>query len=585
MAYTINLTNGTPLTTIADGTVNQSSVSSLTLIGKNYAGYGAFLNDNFVHIVENFANAAPGPTSPLTGQLWWDTAGNLKVYYGSDWKTLAAISSTGTQPTGAVTGNQWWDTSNQQLNVYNGSGWTLIGPAFTSNTGTSGTIVGTILDSGNTSHVAVNVYVSNTLVGIYSKDSAYTPGTAITGFTTIKPGFNLVSTGAVSGAAMWGTASDASGLGNVAAANYARTDAGAVTTTFNLPVYINSDTGLTVGTANTAALSISSSRVNFDNKINNGDISIRANIGGTVANAIAITGSTGQVTVPNVLAASGNVTTSAFLITTSSAVASNTSTGALRVTGGAGVGGNLWVGGYANIAGNITAANINSAIGTYSSKVDISGNVNATGVYATGNVSGAYLLGTVDGSQLVNGTVTSAKLDTNIAITNASITTGTISNAQISSGTISNVTLASATITGANLTTPASIVAQYEKITVTGSAPSATTNFDVITQAVQYFTSNATADFVLNIRGNSSTSLNSVMNTGQAVTVVVLVSVGSTAYIANTIQVDGSTITTKWVNGASPTSSYTSGVVAYTLTVIKTASATWTVLGSQTRFA
>jgi len=386
MAYTITLTDQTVLTTIPDGTINNTS-TDLTLIGKNYAGYGTFLNDNFVHLCENFASASQ-PTHPLTGQLWWDAGtGTLKAYTGSGFKQLAAITSSTSQPTGSITGDQWWDTNNQQLNVYNGSSWTLVGPAFTSNTGTSGTIVGTILDSGNTSHVAVNVYVSNTLIGIYSKDSAYTPGTAITGFTTIKPGFNLVSTAAVSGVAMWGTASDASGLGNVAASNYARTDAGAVSTTFNLPVYINSDTGLTVGTSNTAALSVSSSRVQFDNKINNGDIAIRANIGGTVANAIAITGSTGQVTIPNVLAASGNVTTAAYLISTSSAVATSTATGALRVTGGAGIGGNIWVGGYANIAGNITSLNINSTIGTFSS------NVNAGGFYTTGNISGAYFNG------------------------------------------------------------------------------------------------------------------------------------------------------------------------------------------------
>lgn len=374
MAYTINLTNGTVLTTIADGTVNQTS-TSLTLIGKNYSGYGTFLNDNFVHLLEN-ASSDTAPTTPLTGQLWWDTAGNLKVYTGSAFKTLAAITSSTSQPSGGVTGNQWWDTINQQLNVYNGSSWTLIGPAFTSNTGTSGTIVGTIIDSGNTSHVAVNVYVSNTLVGIYSKDAQYTPGTAITGFTTIKPGFNLVSTSAISGVAMWGTASDASGLGNVAAANYARTDASAGSETFDIPVYINSDTGLFVGTSNTAALSVSSSRVQFDNKINNGDIAIRANIGGTLANAIAITGSTGQVTIPNVMAVSGNITTSAFLITTSGAVATSTSTGALRVTGGAGLGGNLWVGGYANITGNVSGSG--ATFGNLS---------------VTGNVSGAYFNG------------------------------------------------------------------------------------------------------------------------------------------------------------------------------------------------
>ena len=385
MAYTINLTNGTTLTTIADGTVNQNS-TSLTLIGKNYSGYGTFLNDNFVHLLENASNDT-APTTPLTGQLWWDTAGNLKVYTGSTFKTLSAISSSASQPTGSVTGNQWWDTVNQQLNVYNGSSWVLIGPAFTSNTGTSGTIVGTIIDSGNTSHVAVNVYVSNTLIGIYSKDSSYTPGTAITGFTTIKPGFNLVSTSAVSGVAMWGTASDASGLGNIAAANYARTDAAAGSETFDIPVFINSDSGLKVGTSNTAAISVSSNRVQIDNVINNGDIAIRANIGGIVANAIAVTGSSGAVTVPNVLSVSGN------LVTTSVVPATSTTTGALRSSGGAGVAGNLWVGGYANIAGNLTAANVNSTIATFTSKIDVTGNVNAGAFYTTGNISGAYFNG------------------------------------------------------------------------------------------------------------------------------------------------------------------------------------------------
>jgi hypothetical protein len=384
---------------------------------------------------------------------------------------------------------------------------------------------------------------------------------------------------------MWGTASDASGLGNVAAANYARTDAGAVTTTFNLPVYINSDTGLTVGTANTAALSISSSRVNLDNSINNGDISIRANIGGTVANAIAITGSTGQVTVPNVLAASGNLTTSAYLITTSSAVASNTATGALRVTGGAGIGGNIWVGGYANIAGNLTASGINFTNGTISGTLTVTSNVNAGGFSTTGNVSGAYLLGTVNGSQLVNSTVTSAKLDTNIAITNATISNITVNSGTIANTTITNATITTASISAGTLATPTNIMAMYETATVTGSAPSSTTNFDVLTQAVQYYTGNIAANITLNIRGNSSTSLNSVMSTGQSVTVALLLSVGASGFVPNVVQIDGSTVTPKYVNGSSPTTSYTSGVVAYTFTAIKTASATFTVLGSQVRYA
>jgi hypothetical protein len=356
MAYTINLTNGTVLTTIADGTVNDSS-TSLTLIGKNYSGYGTFLNDNLVHILENASNDT-APTTPLTGQLWWDTAGNLKVYTGSAFKPLAAITASTSQPSGSVTGNQWWDTTNQQFNVYNGSGWTLIGPAFTSNTGTSGTIVGTILDNTAVSHVAVNVYVSNTLISIISKDSTYTPATAITGFSTIKAGFNLISTSAVAGVAYHGTASDASSLGNVAAANYARTD---TAETFDSTVTINNNSGLIVGTGNNFTAGISGNIVQLTNNVNNADISIRANIGGTLANAIAISGASGAVSVPNVLVTSGNLSSGGYLLATQGENATSNVTGAVRVTGGIGMTGSLFSTGNVSAANFTTAGNINAA--------------------------------------------------------------------------------------------------------------------------------------------------------------------------------------------------------------------------------
>jgi len=389
MAYTINLTNGTVLTTIADGTVNDSS-TSLTLIGKNYSGYGTFLNDNLVHLLEN-ASSDTAPTTPLTGQLWWDTAGNLKVYTGSAFKPLAAITSSTSQPSGPVTGNQWWDTTNQQFNVYNGSGWTLIGPAFTSNTGTSGTIVGTILDNGNTSHVAVNVYVSNTLISIISKDSTYTPATAITGFTTIKAGFNLISTSAVAGVAYHGTASDASSLGNVAAANYARTD---TAETFDSTVTINNNTGLTIGTGNNFTAGISGNIVQLTNTVNNADISIRANIGGTLANAIAISGASGAVSVPNVLATSGNLSSGGYLLATQGENATSNVTGAVRVTGGIGMTGSLFSTGAITASGNLIVGNVSSGIGVYSGAVSASGNVSAANFTTAGNINAAYLVGT-----------------------------------------------------------------------------------------------------------------------------------------------------------------------------------------------
>jgi hypothetical protein len=385
MAYTINLTNGTVLTTIADGTVNDTS-TSLTLIGKNYSGYGTYLNDNLVHVLENSSNDT-APATPLTGQLWWDTAGNLKVYTGSGFKSLAAITSGNSQPSGSVTGNQWWDTTNQQFNVYNGSGWTLIGPAFTSNTGTSGTIVGTILDNGGVpqSHVAVNVYVSNTLVAIISKDSTYTPATAITGFSTIKAGFNLVSTSAVAGVAYWGTASDASSLGNVAAANYARTD---TAETFDSTVTINNNSGLTIGTGNNFTAGVSGNIVQLTNNVNNADVAIRANIGGTLANAIAISGASGAVTVPNVLATSGNLSSGGYLIAAQGDNAVSNVTGAVRVTGGIGMTGSLFSTGAITATGNLIVGNVSSGIGVYS------GNVSAANFTTSGNINASFLVGT-----------------------------------------------------------------------------------------------------------------------------------------------------------------------------------------------
>jgi hypothetical protein len=170
MAYTINLTNGTIFATIADGTIN--TASSQTLIGKNYAGYGQFLDDNFIHLLESGANSTP-PGAPLTGQLWWDTAtGLLKVYNGTTFKTISAASASASAPTSNVTGDLWYDTTNQQLKVYTGSTFLVVGPAFTSGQGVTGAIADTIIDNTSTSHVVIKLYVNDSVVGMVSKDAS-----------------------------------------------------------------------------------------------------------------------------------------------------------------------------------------------------------------------------------------------------------------------------------------------------------------------------------------------------------------------------------------------------------------------------
>lgn len=386
MAYTINLTNGTILTTVADGTVNSTS-SSLVLIGKNYAGYGDFLNENFAHLLENFASST-APTTPLTGQLWWDSAGNLKVYTGSIWRTLSTVTSSNTAPTSSVTGSSWWDTFNQQLNVYNGSSWVLIGPAYTSSTGQSGTIVGTIVDSSASSHVAVNVYVENTLVGIISKDSEYTPQSVISGFATIKPGFNLSTS--VTNNKFVGSATNADQLGSVAANSYARTDTG---TTFSSTVNVASATGLTVGASNNFTISHSGSLTRLVNNINNANLAIIANVSGTPFTAITVDGTSGTTIVAN-LSTSGAFETTGYIRTIQGDNATSATTGAIRVVGGIGLSGNVFTSNAVNAANVVVTSNVTTSNINVSSRLRVTGGTEATSA-TTGDivVSGGIGLG------------------------------------------------------------------------------------------------------------------------------------------------------------------------------------------------
>lgn len=124
-----------------------------------------------------------------------------------------------------------------------------------------------------------------------------------------------------------------------------------------------------------------------------------------------------------------------------------------------------------------------------------------------------------------------------------------------------------------------------EVSTVSATAATGTINYDVTTQSVLYYTTNASGNFTLNFRGSSGTSLNTIMNTGDTVTVSFLCTNGSTAYYNSAVQVDGSSVTPKWQGGTAPTSGNASSVDAYTYAIIKTGSAAFTVLASQTKFA
>jgi hypothetical protein len=291
MAYTINLTDGTIFATVADGTINTSS--SMTLVGKNYAGYGEFLDENFIHLLENGSNTT-APGAPLEGQLWWDSTNSLlKVYNGSVFKTISAATSSATAPTSNVTGDLWYDTVNAQLKVWTGTAFLLVGPAFTAGTGTTGAIVDTIIDNTSTSHVVIKFYVEDAVIAIMSKDSAFTPQAAIPGWGSgqqVKPGMTM-STGSAS-YLFQGTATDAQLLDGIDSTGFLSSTAND-TTSGTLGVL--NDTGLSVGVDSDLRMTVSGVNTTIANQTSNGNLVFSVNVGGTPTTALTIFGANGTV--------------------------------------------------------------------------------------------------------------------------------------------------------------------------------------------------------------------------------------------------------------------------------------------------
>jgi hypothetical protein len=299
MAYTINLTDGQILTTVPDGTINTGW--SMILVGKNYAGYGEFLDENFIHLLENSSNTT-APGNPLTGQLWWDkTNGLLKVYNGTIFKTISAATSSSTAPNFAVQGDLWYDTTNAQLKVYTGTQWLLVGPQFTSGQGVTGAIPNTITDNTAQDHTVIELYVNDVIVGMVSKDPTFQPQVAISGFANVSPGINLSTS--VTGARFWGTANNSLQLNSLTSSQFMRSDTN-TSTTGTLSVVNNS--GLAVGINSDARISVAGTAVSFNNQTGGGNLSLGVTIGVTPTTALQISGTTGAIGILGITNLNGN---------------------------------------------------------------------------------------------------------------------------------------------------------------------------------------------------------------------------------------------------------------------------------------
>lgn len=167
MSYRLNKTNGDLLVDLVDGQLDKTS-TDLTLVGRNYKGFGEFLNENYIKLLENFSNTS-APSNPISGQLWYDTSeGRLKLYDGTTFKAAGGPTVGQQQPSNPVAGDLWIDDVNNQLYFYDGSQFTLAGPAYNADQRRTGFEVDSIIDTVSTGRTILKLYIGGSLVGVFA---------------------------------------------------------------------------------------------------------------------------------------------------------------------------------------------------------------------------------------------------------------------------------------------------------------------------------------------------------------------------------------------------------------------------------
>jgi hypothetical protein len=339
MSYTVNKSNSSASPnqyTVQDGVVNTQT--DLSFIGKGYAGYGEVIAENFLHLMENFANTT-APTKPVQGQLWYDSATNrLKVYSGTVFVPSGGnVPYQSTEPTAPAQGDLWIDSDTGQMYYYNGASSVLVGPP--SSTGnTNGFTYDVIVDSSDASQNITKWFNDGNLIAIISEDE-FTPKATLSGFATIKKGITLTT--AISGTKFAGTATDSDALGGVSAASFLRSDSNDTTAG---TLGIVTDSGMTVGADSDLSITVDSTGVIVSNVVVDTDITFKMNDGGVTTTLMTLDGSASRVGI-------GTTTPSSTLEVDGTITAT-----AITVTSVGNVTGNL----AGNLAGNVTSTGANT---------------------------------------------------------------------------------------------------------------------------------------------------------------------------------------------------------------------------------
>ena len=290
MAYQIDRFNGTFLVSVDDQTLN-STATDLRFVGRNYSGYGEIENENFLHLLENFANSSAPPRA-ISGQTWFDTSTKkLKIYDGDKFKVTTGAEASATAPAGLAIGDFWWDNQNEQIKVWNGTEFILVGPEKSPVYGDTSTAPAVVKDSVGSDQQIIKFQVGGEVIAIVSR-STFNLSTVInpiTGFGLLKPGINFINSDPATGETssthrFIGTAANAERLGGFVATDYLRSG----NTNFVSQVSFK-DNGFTVGDQNDFRLTIlNGTAPTLESTLNNPFIFRISNGGGDIKDVAVI---------------------------------------------------------------------------------------------------------------------------------------------------------------------------------------------------------------------------------------------------------------------------------------------------------
>jgi microcystin-dependent protein len=356
MPYIINFTdinNKTPIT-VFDNTSNTDT--SLVFPGRNVAGYGQIIAENFIKILENFANGQ-APINAIEGQLWYDNQESiLKIFDGILWKAASNIQRSPVEPSleDSNVGELWVDTTNQQLRIYTGTRWILVGPTESTIDGLRyGPAIETIIDTDNVSRPILIFYIADLPIIIISKDT-FTPKLIINGFVNIRTGINITSLsveGALPKFHGISTSSESLLVGGVEvpAGRFLRSDEPNVAEkSFSIKA------GLTIGQDGTFNISTTATSARIYNSTSGSSIDLQVNRDGIPSTVIRVIGNTVGINKENpdeVLDIDGNLKLTGSVIVQNSNESTNFNNGSLRTLGGVAISKNLLIGTDLDVSG------------------------------------------------------------------------------------------------------------------------------------------------------------------------------------------------------------------------------------------